>query len=76
MVGILIILPNIHFSSILFSKVTVDRTERNPGPNNHNIKKALIETYYPGNEKLAETVDMQCMSNAFFLFLFEYLKLF
>ena len=55
MLGILNILPNTHFASIMFSKLTVDRTERNPGPHNHNIKKALLETYHPGNEKFAET---------------------
>ena len=65
MLGILIILLDLHFASIVFSKLNVDRIKRNPGPNNHNIKKALPEIYHPGKEKFAETAGMQCMNNAF-----------
>lgn len=63
-----------NLASIVFPKLNVGRIERNPRPNNHKIKKVLLEIYHSGNEKFAETAGMQCMSNPFLLFLFEYLK--
>ena len=48
--------------------------EKEPGPNNYYIKRALHGTYHQRNENFGKTVGIQCTSNVFCAIYFSVFK--